>query len=93
MWPYLWRYRRGFALGLGSLVVKDGLGAALPLAMRAVIDALAGGRGLNRMFAFCGLIILISLFKGLFQYWMRVILIGISRDVEYDMRNDLFAAW
>src|SRR5262249_17829292 len=31
-------------------------------------------------------------FKGLFQYWMRVILIGMSRDVEYDLRNDLFAA-
>ena len=34
---------------------------------------------------------MISLVKGLFQYWMRVILIGISRDVEYDLRNDLFA--
>ena len=28
--------------------------------------------------------------KGLFQYWMRVIMIGISRDIEYDLRNDLF---
>ena len=28
--------------------------------------------------------------KGLFQYWMRVIIIGISRDIEYDLRNDLF---
>ena len=28
--------------------------------------------------------------KGIFQYWMRVILIGISRDIEYDIRNDLF---
>ena len=28
--------------------------------------------------------------KGLFQFWMRVILIGISRDIEYDLRNDLF---
>ena len=28
--------------------------------------------------------------KGVFQFGMRVILIGISRDVEYDLRNDLF---
>jgi len=28
--------------------------------------------------------------KGLFQYWMRVIIISISRDIEYDLRNDLF---
>jgi ATP-binding cassette subfamily B protein len=32
----------------------------------------------------------VSAFKGFFQYWMRVIIIGISRDVEFDMRNDLF---
>jgi ATP-binding cassette subfamily B multidrug efflux pump len=90
LWPYLRRYRRGFALGFGSLAVKDILGAALPLTIRGGIDALTSGRGLGMVVAFCGLMILVSLFKGLFQYWMRVILIGISRDIEYDLRNDLF---
>jgi ATP-binding cassette subfamily B multidrug efflux pump len=89
--PYLWRYRRGFALGLSSLAMKDLLGAALPLAMRAAIDRLTHLDQLRMVAAFCGLMILISALKGLFQYWMRVTLIGISRDVEYDMRNDLFA--
>jgi ATP-binding cassette subfamily B multidrug efflux pump len=89
--PYLWRYRRGFALGFASLAIKDLLGAALPLAMRGAIDRLTRGGGLRMVAAFCGLMILISACKGLFQYWMRVILIGISRDVEYDLRNDLFA--
>ncbi len=32
----------------------------------------------------------LALVKGVFQFWMRVILIGISRDIEYDLRNDLF---
>jgi ATP-binding cassette, subfamily B, multidrug efflux pump len=89
--PYLWRYRRGFVLGFASLTMKDVLGAALPLAMRAAIDRLTRGGELRMVAAFCGLMILISAFKGLFQYWMRVTLIGISRDVEYDLRNDLFA--
>ena len=72
--------------------MKDMLGAALPLAIRAAIDcAHAADGGLRLVVGFCGLMILVSLFKGLFQYWMRVILIGISRDVEYDLRNDLFA--
>jgi len=35
--------------------------------------------------------VVLSAVKGFFQYWMRVILVGISRDVEYDLRNDLFA--
>jgi ATP-binding cassette subfamily B protein len=29
--------------------------------------------------------------KGFFGFWARWILIGISRDIEYDMRNDLLA--
>ena len=33
----------------------------------------------------------IALVKAIFQFWMRWILIGISRDVEFDLRNDLFA--
>ena len=89
--PYLWRYRGGFALGFGALIIKDALGAALPLAMRAAIDALTAGRALRLVLAFCGLMVAIALVKGFFQYWMRVILIGISRDVEFDLRNDLFA--
>jgi ATP-binding cassette subfamily B multidrug efflux pump len=35
--------------------------------------------------------VLLSVVKGIFQYWMRVILIGLSRDIEFDLRNDLFS--
>jgi ATP-binding cassette, subfamily B, multidrug efflux pump len=90
--PFLWRYRRGFLLGFGALFVKDLLAAALPLAMRAAIDRLTTGYALASVMAVCGLMILLSALKGLFQYWMRVILIGISRDVEYDLRNVLFGS-
>jgi ATP-binding cassette subfamily B multidrug efflux pump len=89
--PYLWRYRRGLALGLGSLVVKDIVGAALPLAIRSGVDSLTSGFRLSLVFQFAALLVGLSLIKGLFQYWMRVILIGISRDVEFDLRNDLFS--
>jgi ATP-binding cassette subfamily B protein len=33
----------------------------------------------------------IAIVAGLFKYWMRQAVIGISRHVEYDLRNDLFA--
>ncbi len=90
-WPYLWRYRRGFALGLGALAVKDLLYVAQPLVVRDATNALTGGFALRLLLEFCALLVGISLLKGLFQYWMRVTLIGISRDVEYDLRNDMFA--
>src|SRR5712664_3412319 len=89
--PYLWRYRRGLMLGMGALLLKDILGAALPLVMRSGVDSLTRGFRIQIVFEFAALLVGLSLVKGLFQYWMRVILIGISRDVEYDLRNDLFS--
>jgi ATP-binding cassette subfamily B protein len=91
LWPHLGRYRRSYALGFGALAAKDILGAAIPLALRAAVDTLSAERSLRILLEFCGLLIAISIAKGIFQYWMRVILIGISRDIEYDIRNDLFS--
>ncbi len=87
---YLLRYRAGLALGLGALVLKDVAGALQPLVIRAAIDSLAHALGLARLLRFAGLLAGLAVLKGVFQYWMRVILIGISRDIEYDLRNDLF---
>jgi len=85
------RYRRGLALGMGALVLKDLAHVAAPLIIRSAIDALTAGRPFTVILRFALILAAIALFKGLFQFWMRVILIGISRDVEYDLRNDLFA--
>jgi len=91
---YLWRYRWGMALGGLCLILKDLAQAAQPLAIRGAVDALTGMvRGIAARSSFVryvALLIGLALVKGLFQYGMRVIIIGISRDIEYDLRNDLF---
>ena len=46
---------------------------------------------LKALVGLAGLLLVLALMKGVFQYWMRWILIGISRDIEYDLRNDLFS--
>ncbi len=89
--PYLWRHRTGLALGMSALILKDIIGATLPLVIRSGIDALTHGFRLSLVFEFAALLVGLSVVKGIFQYWMRVILIGISRDIEYDLRNDLFS--
>ena len=90
LWPYYKRYRRGLVLGFGSLLLKDLFGAAQPLVIRAGVDTLTHGFKVSSVFQFAGILILLSILKGFFQYWMRVIIIGISRDIEYDLRNSLF---
>src|SRR2546421_842597 len=86
---YLWRYRAGLALGGVCLVLKDLAQAAQPLLIRAAVDSFSGAPGafLRFVFYLAG----VALVKGIFQYWMRVIIIGISRDIEFDLRSDLFA--
>ena len=59
--------------------------------MRSGVDSLTAGFRLDKVFQFAALLVALSFVKGMFQYWMRVILIGISRDIEYDLRNDLFS--
>jgi ATP-binding cassette subfamily B multidrug efflux pump len=89
--PYLGRYRRGLALGLAALAAKDIAGAGLPLVIKYAIDALTRGAALEIVFWFAAALASLAALKGVFQFWMRVILIGISRDIEYDIRNDMFA--
>ncbi len=91
VWPYMWRYRRGFVLGMGALAIKDLVGACLPLVMRSGIDSLHSGFNMTAILWLAAALIGLSAVKGVFQYWMRVILIGISRDIEFDLRNDLFS--
>jgi ATP-binding cassette subfamily B multidrug efflux pump len=91
LWPYLRRYRGGLALGIGSLLMKDLFAAALPLVLKQGVDSLTRGFTIRIVLQLAGLLIGLSLVKGIFQYFMRVIIIGISRDIEFDLRNDLFA--
>jgi ATP-binding cassette subfamily B multidrug efflux pump len=88
--PYLRRHRGQFALGMGALILKDAAGVALPLLIRQAIDSLTAGKPLKAVFYVAGMMVGLSLVKGFFQYWMRVILIGASRDIEFEIRNDLF---
>jgi ATP-binding cassette, subfamily B, multidrug efflux pump len=41
---------------------------------------------------YCIVIIIAMAIKGFFTFWSRWILIGISREIEYDLRNDLLGA-
>jgi ATP-binding cassette subfamily B protein len=87
---YLWRYRWGLGLGTICLILKDLAYAAQPLMIRNAIDGLIAANSATFLRA-AGLLVVLALVKGLFQFWMRVIIIGVSRDIEYDFRNDLFA--
>jgi ATP-binding cassette subfamily B protein len=89
--PYFRRYRRDAFIGAFALAAKDVFAAAMPFFLGRGVDAARSGSfDLRMILWFAAAIVGFAALKGVFQYWMRVILIGISRDIEVDLRNDFF---
>ena len=72
------------------LVLKDIAAAAQPLMIGNAVDALTHALQSRVFVRYAAYLVALSLLQGISQYGMRVIIIGISRDIEYDLRNDLF---
>lgn len=89
--PYLGRYRT--KLVLGSLMVICTVIAAMfqPWVLKYVVDGLKQSLDREKLLFYAGLILGLSAVEGFFRFWMRRILIGASRDIEYDLRNDFLA--
>jgi len=71
----------------------DGIGGnwvIYPGVLRWAVDALSHGDTRIKVLLFAGLLVAIAMVKGVFLYSQRWILIGISREIEFDLRNDLF---
>jgi len=91
LFPYLARYKKGYVIGFVALILTQVVGVTIPLVIKDTFDALTRGVTVQKLAFFALLLLGIALVKAIFQFWMRWILIGISRDVEYDLRNDLFS--
>jgi len=90
LFPYLAKYKKRYVVGFAALIVTQVVGVTIPLVIKDVFDALTSNVTLHRLAVLSVLLLGIAAAKAIFQFWMRWILIGISRDVEYDLRNDLF---
>ncbi len=88
---YVLRYRGKFALGLVCVVITRSVALAGPAILGRAIDELTRGITRGRLAGYGVLLLAIGLIGGTFQFLSRRILIGASRDIEYDMRNDFFA--
>lgn len=88
--PYLRPHRGHYLLGFGSLLAELAFWIAVPQIIRIAVDDLAQAVTGQKLLQYAGLLAGAALCKGFFLYWTRMIIIGISRDVEYKLRNDLY---
>ena len=88
--PYLKRYRWGYAAGTACVFLTNGIWILFPLVLGKAADDLNASVTRHKLLVYAGLLLLIALTKGTFQFLTRWIVIGVSRDIEFDLRNDLF---
>jgi len=91
LYSYMRRYRWQYVQGTLACISTNIVAVFFPLVLGWTINAIQKNRATHEMiFEFAGLLVGISLVKGVFLYAQRWILIGISREIEFDLRNDLF---
>ena len=98
LFPYMKKYRRGFVWGGLTVLFNNGIWILGPLAIRGAINDLHGwhdgkipAAGMpHKLLMWALALVAIVAVKGVFQFLTRWIMIGISRDIEFDLRNDLF---
>jgi ATP-binding cassette subfamily B multidrug efflux pump len=89
--PYLKRYRSSLFWGGLCVLFNNGIWVLFPQVLRRAINDLNSSVTHEKLGKYALTIIGLALAKGLFQFLTRWVLIGISRDIEFDLRNDLFA--
>src|SRR6201993_3681744 len=88
--PYLKRYRWAYALGTLCVFLHNGIWVLFPLVLGKASDDLNQGVTRHKLLVYAGILLAIAATKGIFQFLTRSVVIGVSRDIEFDLRNDLF---
>src|SRR5437867_4947699 len=88
--PYLKKYRRGYVVGTLCVFLNNGIWILFPQIIRRAVDDLHLGVTRQKLLTYSLLLIAVALTKGIFQFLTRWVVIGISREIEFDLRNDLF---
>jgi ATP-binding cassette, subfamily B, multidrug efflux pump len=90
--PYYRPYRRNVAIGLTLVIVSSALASIVPLFLKRALDGIRAGVALRNIWLLALAMVALSLFAGVLRYWMRDLLNGVSRWIEYDLRNALYSA-
>lgn len=89
--PYYRPYRRDVAIGLVLVIASAAFSSLVPWFLRRALDGIRAGAPVRAVWILAAAMIGVSLIGGVGRFWMRSLLNGVSRWIEYDLRRDLFA--
>ena len=90
LFPYLKKYRSAYYWGTLCVLIMNGVWILFPLVLRRAIDDLKNGVTPHKLLVSAALLLAVAGIKGIFQFLTRWIVIGASREIEFDLRNDMF---
>ena len=88
--PYFHRHRRSLALGFGCILATTAIQLSSPWVLKFAVDDLTVGVTRAKLLYYAVVLFAIALAGGVFRFLMRKIVIGVSRHMEFDLRNDFF---
>ncbi len=88
---YIGRYRRSYLIGLACGIVAAAIQLAGPWVLKYAIDDLLAGVTSAKVRFYALALLALAIVGGLFRFLVRRVVIGASRWIEYDLRNDFFA--
>jgi ATP-binding cassette subfamily B protein len=88
--PYFKKYRRSYVVGTLCVFLTNGIWILFPLVIRRAVDDLHLGITRHKLVTYALLLLAVAGTKGIFQFLTRWIVIGVSREIEFDLRNDFF---
>jgi len=91
LWPYLMRYRLRMGIGLLCLAAAAGFFVLSPIILGRAIDDLREGVTTGKLLVYAGLLVGIQVADSACRFVTRVFVSGSSRNIEYDLRNDVYA--
>src|SRR5256712_10557747 len=90
LWRYVGRYRLRYLGGIACLLGAASLAMAVPWLLKQCIDAVTRDAAPRVLLGYVGLIAVIAAVQAVARTYSRFIIFNAGRDIEYDLRNDLF---
>ncbi|MGB5962712.1 MAG: ABC transporter ATP-binding protein [Coleofasciculaceae cyanobacterium] len=87
---YLRPHRRQTFLGIFALLIVNGIGVYIPLLIRDSIDDLRTAFNFDQIWHFVILILILSTVMWAIRMASRVLLFGLGRQVEFDLKQKIF---
>jgi ATP-binding cassette subfamily B multidrug efflux pump len=91
LFPYFRRYRAKLAWGLLSILASALFGLLSPLLVGRGVDALKTALAGGTIARYALLVVGAAFVQGIFTYLQRLILVTMSRDIEFDLRDLYFS--